>query len=241
LIDESIYPKKHFFLHSFILFFFSSFWTNNYSCRDNLSYKGKYARNIWTYCRYDFKNGNYTFWALADGGAPAKLYKYELKSVDSLIEKNQFEDTATLIDSTTFINAGNKDWEELTQSPNQVFIGDFGNNDGNRTDLKIFKFDRNDLGSQNIKVDTLAISYARQIDFSSQRFHAWDCEAMYWENDSLVLLSKGIANSRVYIYKFPDNKGSYALNPIDSFQSTQLITGASNYAGQEISLVGYNF
>ena len=191
------------------------------------------------------EHGNYTFWALGDGGAPAKLYKYELRNLDSFtISQENQEDTALLLDSTTFLNASNVDWEELSHSNSHIFIGDFGNNNGNRTNLRIYRFKRAKLGSKNVSVDTLHISYSRQIDFSSQRFHPWDCEAMYWKNDSLVLLSKGLFNSKIYIYTIPDQPGHYSIEPSDSFQSTQLITGASIKLGGGSNfpdLVGYNF
>ena len=190
-------------------------------------------------------NGNYTFWALGDGGAPAKLYKFELKNLDSFtIGKEHEEDTAVLIDSTAFLNASNKDWEELSHSDSHIFIGDFGNNNGNRKDLRIYRFKRNQLGSNNVNADTLHISYSRQVDFSSQRFHPWDCEAMYWKNDSLVLLSKGLLNYKIYVYTIPDKPGHYSMEPSDSFQSTQLITGANNKLTEGNYLpdiVGYNF
>ena len=190
-------------------------------------------------------NGNYVFWALGDGGAPAKLYKYELKNLDSFtIGKQNEMDTAKLVDSTTFSNASNVDWEELSHSPTHIFIGDFGNNNGNRRNLRIYRFKRSELGFKNVAVDTLNISYANQTDFSSQTFHPWDCEAMYWENDSIIMLSKGLANSNIYIYKIPDIPGTYSMKPVDSFQSTQLITGASknlHSMNAAPDLIGYNF
>ena len=33
----------------------------------------------------------------------------------------------------------NVDWEDITQDETHIYIADFGNNNGNRTDLKIYK------------------------------------------------------------------------------------------------------
>jgi hypothetical protein len=40
---------------------------------------------------------------------------------------------------TLKVNAKNTDWEALTNDGNNFYIGDFGNNDGSRRDLTIYK------------------------------------------------------------------------------------------------------
>lgn len=187
-------------------------------------------------------NGYYQFWAMADGGAPARLYKYMVKPIDSQQVNGQNVDTAILMDSTTFTNVSNIDWEELTASPSHIFIGDFGNNQGNRRDLRIYRFPKTSLGQKNVTADTLYMSYAAQVDFSNKTFHAWDCEAMYWANDSLTLISKGLDGKKIQIYSMPDKPGTYSLKAHDSFQSTQMITGASSKGmNKNIGLCAYNF
>ena len=187
-------------------------------------------------------NGYYQFWAMADGGAPARLYKYMVKPIDSQQVNGQNVDTAILMDSTTFTNVSNIDWEELTASPSHIFIGDFGNNQGNRRDLRIYRFPKTSLGQKNVTADTLYMSYAAQVDFSNKTFHAWDCEAMYWANDSLTLISKGLDGKKIKIYSMPDKPGTYSLIAHDSFQSTQMITGASSKGmNKNIGLCAYNF
>ena len=59
-----------------------------------------------------------------DSGGEAKLY--ELDTISGIIERE-----------VTILNATNVDWEDITQDETSIYIGDFGNNNGNRTDLKI--------------------------------------------------------------------------------------------------------
>ena len=66
---------------------------------------------------------------------------------DSGNENKLYElDTATgLILRTVHIqNAVNSDWEDLAQDATSLYIGDIGNNRGNRTDLKIYKIAKAD-------------------------------------------------------------------------------------------------
>ena len=61
-----------------------------------------------------------------DSGNAANLY--ELDSVNGNILR------IIAINSVT-----NTDWEDITQDENHIYIADIGNNNGNRTDLNIFK------------------------------------------------------------------------------------------------------
>jgi putative lipase involved disintegration of autophagic bodies len=61
-----------------------------------------------------------------DRGDAANLYE-----IDSL--------SGNLLRTIRITNATNEDWEDLAEDENHIYIGDFGNNDGNRTNLRIYK------------------------------------------------------------------------------------------------------
>ena len=66
----------------------------------------------------------------------------------------------------TITGAENKDWEEISQDENYVYIGDFGNNqNGNRTDLKILRVEKNSLLENSPVIDTINFTYSLQTDF----------------------------------------------------------------------------
>lgn len=45
-------------------------------------------------------------------------------------------------------NARNIDWEDIAQDRKYVYIGDFGNNRGNRRDLKIYRIKKKDISKK---------------------------------------------------------------------------------------------
>jgi hypothetical protein len=124
-----------------------------------------------------------------------------------------------------------------------VYIGDFGNNNGNRTNLRILKVRKSVLyhpDSLNIKAEKLAFSYPDQTVFSSSNTHNFDCEAMFFLNGRLHLFSKNRGN---------DFTKHYSLNPAlavqtavlhDSLNTGGWITGASVRGdGKVLALLGH--
>lgn len=61
-------------------------------------------------------------------------------------------------------NAVNVDWEALALSPQQMFVGDIGNNMGNRSNYQLYCFERNQLSLMNatISVQKLIFKFADQ-------------------------------------------------------------------------------
>lgn len=150
----------------------------------------------------------------------------------------------SVIRKVVISNASNVDWEDLTADDNYLYIGDFGNNNGNRQDLKIYRISQQDFfSSDTIAADTLLISYAAQTDFSSMRFQTnYDAEALAAVGDSLYLFSKNWGNFKSYVYSFPKLPGQYALEIRDSLEIQGLITGADyDPVEDRLSLSGYTF
>ena len=144
----------------------------------------------------------------------------------------------------TIINASNKDWEDITQDDEAIYIGDFGNNNGSRTDLKIYKILKADyLASDTVTAESIDFSYADQNDFRSRPNNTpWDAEAMIsLDAQSLVIFTKDWVEGNTKAYAVPKTPGSYQLNPMPtSLQEAGLITGASYQAeNQLLLLTGY--
>lgn len=139
-------------------------------------------------------------------------------------------------------NATNVDWEDITQDNDYIYIGDFGNNNGNRGDLIIYKIAKADFNSQtSVTADSILIQYADQIDFTAQpNANNYDCEAMICFEDSLMLFSKNWENEKTYLYTLPKDPGFYNLVKRDSFDTQGTITGATyNPNTNVILLIGY--
>ena len=147
------------------------------------------------------------------------------------------------IQRTVTINtATNIDWEDICQDDEYIYIGDFGNNNGNRTNLKIYKVLKSDyLNSTSISAEVIEFNYADQNDFiSSPNNTNFDAEALIAYEGDLYIFTKNWIDRRTNIYKVPKNPGKYSVDKIDEFDSQGLITGGTfNPLGKKIVLTGY--
>ena len=166
-----------------------------------------------------YKNG----WLVhGDGGSPAALF-----AIDSLGK----------ITDTFSVNQSNNDWEELTENKNYYFIGDFGNNNGTRKDLKILMLKKDSMGRTN-RAGIIRFSYKDQSDFSSNTFSDFDCEAMAAVGDSLWLFSKSKSTGICRIYAVAAAEGNYVLSHTDTLQVPFWATGAA-VQNNQLLLLGY--
>lgn len=164
-------------------------------------------------------------WALNDGDNPNCLFLLDTA-------------TGAVKDSTTFVNVSNTDWEEITADNHYIYIGDFGNNNGTRRDLKIYFFPLSELGKKKVKCDTINFSYADQFNFGSNVLSDFDCEAFCAANDSLFLFSKSKSTAKCRVYAIPAKKGTCVANKTDSVFLNSWVTGAS-LQNQKLALCAY--
>jgi hypothetical protein len=151
-------------------------------------------------------------------------------------------ENGSLIRTIQVTNAGNVDWEDLAASSTNLFVGDFGNNVGNRTDLKILKIPISNLLNQNeVNAEILEFSYPDQSDFTGTNpNHNFDCEAMiFWKNE-LHLFSKNRGDEQTKHYTLSTSAGNQVAVLGESFDAKGLITGADvSPDGRNVVLLGY--
>ncbi len=143
-------------------------------------------------------------------------------------------------------NGINEDWEDLARSETHLFVGDMGNNDGNRKDLKIYRIKKSDLegsGDRQVQHDgIIRLRYPEQTIFFLDD-HNFDCEALIYRNNYLYLFTKHRADSRTNLYKIPaePSEDEYAAELLASFPAGGRITGADiRDDGRVVVLCGYN-
>ncbi len=138
----------------------------------------------------------------------------------------------------------NVDWEDICHDESYIYIGDIGNNRGDRRDLTIYKVAIDAFFSHpdgKISAEQIHYKYAEQKDFSPRNHrHNFDAETLISYRDSLYIFTKNWKNFKTYIYKLPKEPGSYTLRRIDSLDAGILVTGGlfSNYE-QSFMLTGY--
>ncbi len=170
-------------------------------------------------------------WTFNDSGGLPELY--EIDSISGEITK-----------TLTIKNAQNIDWEDITQNENFIFISDTGNNSGIRTDLTIYKIDKKqiypDSSNQTIFAEKITLNYENQTDFNYTKNHNFDCEAITYNNNQLLLFSKNRGDNNCNLYQIPCEKGNYIAKKIYSFDSEGLICGAELSPNhKELILIGY--
>lgn len=129
---------------------------------------------------------------------------------------------------TVFIRgAENRDWESLAFFKDAFYIGDFGNNTGQRKELLIYRvpFLKN---KDTLDVERrIEFYFPEQTDFSDQRKnHAYDTEAMVVFGDSVFLFSKSWNDGICRIRAIPDSEGKHAASVVNTFDGSGLITDA---------------
>lgn len=136
-----------------------------------------------------------------DGGNDPKLFVLNLDG--------------TIRHKVAILNAENIDFEDIAlDQKGNLYVGDFGNNKNQRTDLRILKVSlKKVLDNENVEAKFIAFSYPEQTEFPpklDQRY--FDCEAMSFYNDSLYLFTKCRTepfDGKCYVYTLPTKPGTY--------------------------------
>lgn len=140
--------------------------------------------------------------------------------------------------------AENRDWEEISQDSQYIYLGDVGNNEnGNRTDLKILRIEKGSLLGGNPAIDTLFFSYSDQVNFSGSGPNNtdFDCEAFIVGSNRIYLFTKQWVSKGCSVYSLPKEPGNHSAVWEAGFSVDGLITGATYLEGKRlIVLSGYS-
>jgi hypothetical protein len=157
-----------------------------------------------------------TFITHNDSGNPPFLY--------------EIDTTTGLPSRTVYVaNATNIDWEDLAADNDYIYIGDFGNNQGTRQNLRIYKVALADYwAGDTVFADTISFNYADQTSFTPAPFQTnYDCEAMISRGDSLYVFTKQWGTLGTRAYALPKTPGNYTTSVYDSIAITSgFVTGA---------------
>ena len=141
-------------------------------------------------------------------------------------------------------NAENTDWEDLAQDDDFIYIGDFGNNSGNRQDLGILKISKSDfVNSDVVTAERIGFSYEDQSNFTTAppQQTDWDAEALFVLNNSLIVLTKQWTGNATVAYQIPKESGEHIAIKLDSYGVNGLVTGADyDSVTNSLYLSGYS-
>ncbi|MBK9047405.1 MAG: PKD domain-containing protein [Bacteroidetes bacterium] len=168
-------------------------------------------------------------WSFSDSGNPNDIYRVDTAS-------------GAILQTVDISNATNVDWEDMASNDNYLFIGDFGNNNGTRQDLKIYRINKTALTSTTTSVTASVInfSYSDQTSFPSlPTNNNFDCEAMIFLNDSIHLFSKNWVDKQTKHYVLPNTPGTHVAQYRETYNTGFLVTSASVQQFGVIALIGY--
>jgi hypothetical protein len=170
-------------------------------------------------------------WTHNDSGGPARLYQ-----IDPV--------NGSVLRALDVANASNVDWEDITADDQWLYIGDVGNNNGDRTNLRVLRVALDSLLdplATSVNASTIAFAYDQQTDFTAAPNNTdWDCEALVAFNDSLWLFSKNWVSGTSHISVLPAIPGSHTAVRVDTLESQGMITGASfDPTTGDVALIGY--
>ena len=167
-------------------------------------------------------------WTLNDGDNPPILFRLDSAS-------------GRVVQRVRIINFPNTDWEELTADSRYFYIGDFGNNAGQRRDLRVLRLPRPAPTDTAAVAEEIAFRYPEQSNFAPGAYrHNFDCEAFFAAHDSLHLFSKRWADGQTRHYTLPTQPGRYVARPHELLDTRGLVTaGSLSPDGHTAALLGY--
>jgi len=102
-----------------------------------------------------------------------------------------------LLDQHLISGAVNIDWEAIEYDGSGFWIGDIGNNSGNRTDTKLYKL------NDNFEIlDTVDVFFPNKSVVGPGEPHNYDIEAFNFCQDRIFFFSKNRANTKTDIQLF---------------------------------------
>lgn len=173
-------------------------------------------------------------WNINDGGNEATIYGFGVKD--------------TVVHQKVIIrDAVNTDWEDITQDEKHLYIGDFGNNLGDRRDLRIYILNKQDilLSSDTVpQAGIISFAYQDQTNFTpaANLTTPWDCEAFVVIGDSVILFTKDWQSNQTSLYTLPSKAGNYTAKFRKKYNISGLVTAAAWSASKkELLLLGYQY
>ena len=167
-----------------------------------------------------FRNGK--LYTINDGGNSSEIFEID-KSSGKILK-------------TIKTGLQNHDWEAIASDSLHLYTGDFGNNVGTRTDLRIYKIPFENSGETKI----ISFFYPEQKDFSRKVLKTdFDAEALLILNGKIHVFTKEWSSRSTTHYVLnPDLTENQAAEKTESFKTGFFVTDAAYLQGK-LYLIGY--
>jgi hypothetical protein len=177
------------------------------------------------------------FWVHNDSGDMPRLFAVDLEG--------------TLLREVHATGADNVDWEDIAADDRgHLYIGDFGNNRNTRTDLVIYVIEepnpRADAPDSMLTVPVIRripFHFPEQRAFPDPTDRNYDCEALFWDDGNLYLLTKHRSDTRTVLYRIPqDGEAPRAAERLGEYDIGSQVTAADLSAdGDRLVVLSYQY
>ena len=207
-------------MQKFLRIFIISFLIHSCQKFENIEFMANLPSTLNEVSGNEITTKNNLIWMINDAGNQPKLF--------GVSEKGE-------ITKEIFINAKNHDWEDITSDgQGNIYIGDFGNNNNKRKNLRILKVNASSLENESADVEIINFEYENQERFPPKKKQFYfDAEAFfYYQNYFYIFTKSRIPNNhgKTLLYKIPSKASSYKAKLIGEFDNgknfTSWITGA---------------
>ncbi|MES2239916.1 MAG: hypothetical protein V4497_06595 [Bacteroidota bacterium] len=158
-----------------------------------------------------FSSTSQLTWMLADSGNANAIY-----AVNS---------QGNLVKSITIAQTENIDWEDITKDKeDNLYIGDFGNNDNERKDLAIYKIAKDSLENESVIPSyKISFAYPEQTEFPPKKKRLfYDVEAFIEYKNNFYLFTKNRSkgfDGTTLLYKVPNKGGFHQAQLLGQFKA----------------------
>src|SRR4051794_3461874 len=168
-------------------------------------------------------------WTITDKPKP---FIYNLDSMGNLVQTVEITNVKVV------------DVESVTSDGQYVYIGDAGDNNGDRIERQIILVPLNAIGKgTNVKAsgETITFTFPGDPEEGKKKKNNFDCESLVSFKDSLYVFTKEREEGQTKLFSIPKTPGNYTARFIDSFDCKGLITDAAiNSSNTEVALIGYH-
>lgn len=150
-------------------------------------------------------------------------------------------DYAGRIQKKISVDTKNSDWEALTGDSDFFYIGDVGNNNGQRKFVQVHVVPNQSSNSEN-NASTLKLSYINNVINKNKYLdHDFDAEALISLDDNLLLFSKSWNTGTLFIYQLNKTEPIQLLEHVAEIKGLPgFVTGGDfDSKNNRFILVGY--
>lgn len=177
-----------------------------------------------------FAYDGHRLWTIHDQGGDNEMY-----SMDTVTGKR---DEVIILE-----NVENEDYEAIKFNDGQFYVGDIGNNNGEKKYLSVYRFSPPEYIQEinEVTVDEIEFYYGDRHDMSSSSETAYDAEAFVVIPPNIYVFTKNHKDHKTKVYRIPDQPGRHEAKVLGEFNTEGMVTDAAvNEKGDSLYLLGHN-